>query len=226
MEKVRLHFDPRCPWCYQANRWAVRVQALGEIDLDWGLYCLEVANLPGGADPVALGETARSASALRTAAAILERESSKAVGRFYVALGSRVWEASTPMSDRDLAVTESAEEAGFDRSIVADAMADPRTWTEVLRQHRELVDKGGIGVPTMVLDGGDGPAIFGPVISELPGDEDSVELWKTVSWLARYDNFYELKRRRTAQPDLPGWKVPPSRLTFGSRPWMPPVPDR
>ena len=44
-------------------------------------------------------------------------------------------------------------------------------------------------------------------------------------WLARYDNFYELKRYRTHQPDLPGWKVPASKLTFGSRPWMPPVPD-
>ena len=63
------------------------------------------------------------------------------------------------------------------------------------------------------------------MLSHLPSDEDALAIWEHVRWLARYDNFYELKRYRTHQPDLPGWKVPASKLTFGSRPWMPPVPD-
>jgi hypothetical protein len=105
-------------------------------------------------------------------------------------------------------------------------MGDPRTWEEVMRQHYALADaRHGIGVPSIVLDGGSGPEIFGPVLSHLPSDEDALAIWEHVRWLARYDNFYELKRYRTHQPDLPGWKVPASKLTFGSRPWMPPVPD-
>lgn len=226
MESVKFYFDPRCPWCFQASRWVRRLEELGHIELDWGLYCLEVANLKEGADPVALGETARSATALRAAAAIAAKEGTVAIGRYYRALGRRVWETSTPARDRDRAVAEAVEEAGFDRSLVDEARADPQTWLEVLRQHRYLVEeKGGIGVPTIALDGGAGPTIFGPVISHLPDDETAVRIWEHVSWLARYENFYELKRNRTAQPDLPGWKVPASALTFGSRPWMPPVPD-
>ncbi|GAA3767534.1 DsbA family protein [Plantactinospora mayteni] len=227
MEKVTFYFDPRCPWCYQASRWARRLEALGEIELDWALYCLEVANLAEGADPVPLGETARSATALRAAAAIGRKENSRAIGRFYQALGNRVWETGEPAKDRDLAVAESVEEAGFDRSLFAEALADPETWRDVLDQHRHLVtEKGGIGLPTLVLDGGAGPAIFGPVLSQLPNDEDAVKIWRHLSWLARYDNFFELKRHRTEQPNLPGWRVQPSKLTFGSRPWLPPVPDR
>jgi predicted DsbA family dithiol-disulfide isomerase len=224
VEQVKFVFDPRCPWCFQANRWIRRLEALGVVRITWGLYCLEVANLPEGADPVPLGTTARSATALRTAAAIGAKAGSDGIGAFYKALGERVWETSEPAADRDLAVRESAAAAGFDAELLDRAMADPGTWEEVLRQHQWLADaRHGIGVPSLVLDGGTGPNIFGPVISHLPDDEQAVELWEHVSWLARYDNFFELKRHRTSQPDVPGWKVPAERLTFGSRPWMPPV---
>jgi len=58
-------------------------------------------------------------------------------------------------------------------------------------------------VPTLVLDGGRGLAMFGPVVSELPSDEDAVTLWQHAQWLTRYGNFSELKRRRASPPDLP-----------------------
>jgi len=183
-----------------------------------------LANLPTDGDVEGLGVTARSATALRTAAAIGAEGGNADIGRFYQALGKRVWETSEPASDRDEAVRESAEETGYDRGLLDRAMADPGTWRDVVAQHRALVDeKGGIGVPTLVLDGGDGPAIFGPVISHLPDDEEAVRVWHHVRWLARQDDFFELKTHRPVQPDVPGWKVPVGKLTFGSRPWMPPV---
>jgi hypothetical protein len=81
-------------------------------------------------------------------------------------------------------------------------MDDPSTWDEVLKEHRDLVDNTrSFGVPTIVLDGD--ATIFGPVISELPTDEDAVELWRHVAWLARYENFSELKRDRTIPNSLP-----------------------
>ena len=224
MDRVTFFFDPRCPWCFQASRWMRRLAALGEVELSWGLYCLELANLPTDGDVEGLGVTARSATALRTAAAIGAEGGNADIGRFYQALGKRVWETSEPASDRDEAVRESAEETGYDRGLLDRAMADPGTWRDVVAQHRALVDeKGGIGVPTLVLDGGDGPAIFGPVISHLPDDEEAVRVWHHVRWLARQDDFFELKTHRPVQPDVPGWKVPVGKLTFGSRPWMPPV---
>jgi predicted DsbA family dithiol-disulfide isomerase len=220
MDRVKFFFDPRCPWCFQASRWIRRLAELGEVELSWGLYCLELANLPADGDVAGLGVTARSATALRTAAAMDPAD----IGRFYVALGKRVWETSEPAADRDLAVRESAAEVGYDPGLLDQAMADPSTWDNVVAQHRALVsEKGGIGVPTLVLDGGDGPAIFGPVVSHLPDDEEAVRIWHHVRWLARQDNFYEIKMHRPVQPDVPGWKVPVGKLTFGSRPWMPPV---
>jgi hypothetical protein len=48
MEVVKFHFDPICPWCYQTSRWAKRLEQLGEIELDWGLFSLEVVNLEEG----------------------------------------------------------------------------------------------------------------------------------------------------------------------------------
>ena len=215
MDRVRFYFDPRCPWCFQASRWVRRLAELGEVELSWGLYCLELANLPADGDVAGLGVTARSATALRTAAAIGRRGGNADIGRFYRALGKRVWETADPASDRDEAVRASAEETGHPRSALDDAMADPSTWDDVVAQHRALVEeKGGIGVPTLVLDGGDGPAIFGPVMSHLPDDEEAVRVWHHVRWLARQDDFYELKTHRPFQPDVPGWKVPVGKLSI------------
>ena len=44
--------------------------------------------------------------------------------------------------------------------------------------------------------------IFGPVISELPSDAESIELWQHTAWLLRNDNFHELKRSNRTPPDL------------------------
>jgi hypothetical protein len=102
------------------------------------------------------------------------------------------------------AVRAALAEVGLDPGWCDQALGDPRTWVAVLDQHRRLVDRTrSFGVPTLVLDGGNGPAIFGPVISALPSDDDAVELWRHVSWLARYESFSELKRDRTNPPALP-----------------------
>ena len=82
------------------------------------------------------------------------------------------------------------------------------TWDAVVAEHRSVVDEvGAFGVPTIRLDDGFGPAIFGPVISRVPGDDEAVELWRHVLWLTRSDNFWELKRQRGADPDLEGVRV-------------------
>jgi predicted DsbA family dithiol-disulfide isomerase len=202
MDAVRFHFDPICPWCYQTSRWAKRVEQLGEIELDWGLFSLEVVNLEDGADPREL--QARSGPALRTATLIRQRKGGAAIGPFYTALGRRIWEQSPPEQDMATAVRGALEEVGLDVEWCDEALSDPGTWEAVLDEHNALIERTrSFGVPTIVLDGGTGPAIFGPVISELPSDEDAVDLWRHVSWLARYDNFAELKRDRIKSPDLP-----------------------
>jgi predicted DsbA family dithiol-disulfide isomerase len=198
-ESVRFHFDPLCPWCYQTSRWARRLAELGEIELDWGVFSLEIVNAEDGAD---VRDTARAAAALRTTVLVHDRHGAHGVGRFYAALGARIHERSEDPTDPGT-VTGALEDAGLETSLRDEAVGDPATWDRVAEEHHALVERTrSFGVPTIVLDGGTGPAIFGPVVSNVPEDDDAVELFRHVAWLARYDNFSELKRDRTIDPDL------------------------
>ncbi|GIG91983.1 mycothiol-dependent nitroreductase Rv2466c family protein [Plantactinospora endophytica] len=219
MEKITFLFDPRSPWCYQTSRWARRLEALGEIELDWGLFSLEVVNLAADEDPAALD--AEYGAALRTAILLRDRHGRAEMGRFYAALGALMWEQEPPAAGPDgpAPAPSSAESSraalaalGHDPALVDAATADPATWTAVLAEHRSWLDRvRGFGVPTLVFDGGAGPAVFGPVIRELPDDETCVELWRHFSGLARYDYLFEVKRRKelTLRAELPAavWRA-------------------
>ena len=147
--------------------------------------------------------TRGSGPALRTAFLLRERFGRVAVGNLYHAFGMRVWESELPAEVDDLdGIRASLKEMGADPLLLDEALADPGTWEAVVQEHQALVDRtGAFGVPTIVLDGGDGPAIFGPVVYKLPTDEDAVALWRHTTWLVRYGNFAELKRgpRRPAR---------------------------
>lgn len=203
MEHIRFHFDPRCPWCYQTSRWARRLEELGEVAIDWAVFSLEVVNLPVDGDPTTL--EAVSGPSLRTAMVLRDTIGPEAVGRFYTAFGRRLWEEPPPppVDDRE-AIGASLEEIGADPGLLDKALADPATWTAVLAEHQALVERTqSFGVPTIVLDGGEGNAIFGPVISAVPDDDTAVELWRHTAWLTRHNDFAELKRGRPRLPDLP-----------------------
>jgi predicted DsbA family dithiol-disulfide isomerase len=203
VETIRFHFDPRCPWCYQTSRWASRLEELDEVSIDWALFSLEVVNRAEGVDPLTID--ARSGPSLRTASLLRERAGREAVGALYHAFGKRVWQSDVPMEVDDLqGIRDSLLEIGADAQVLDEALTDRGTWEAVVQEHEALVSRtGAFGVPTIVLDGGEGPAIFGPVIYELPDDEKTVELWHHTAWLVRNGNFAELKRGRGRLPDLP-----------------------
>ena len=199
-ERVRFHFDPRCPWCYQTSRWVRRLQALGEVEVSWGFFSLDIANADEGATHVA--STGRSAPALRTAVALRDAEGHAAVGDYYAALGAAVHERGEDVTDRTV-IGSALRAAGGTEALLDKAIGDPGTWAVIESEHAALVERTrSFGVPTIVLDDGDGPSIFGPVISKVPTDDDAVQLWRSVAWLTRYENFSELKRDRTITPDL------------------------
>jgi hypothetical protein len=220
MEKITFLFDPRSPWCYQTSRWARRLEARGIIELDWGLLSLEVVNLHADEDPAALD--AEYGAALRTAILLRDRYDRAEMGRFYSALGALMWEQEPPPAAPDggpVPAPTSAESSraalatiGRDPTLVDAAVGDPATWTAVLDEHRDWQDRvRAFGVPTLVFDGGEGPAVFGPVIRELPDDETCVELWTHFSGLVGYDYLFEVKRRKelTLRADLPAavWRA-------------------
>lgn len=200
-ERVRFYFDPICPWCYETSRWAHLLEERGIVELEWGVFSLELQN--AGREPEELAAAhARSAPALRTAVMVREHAGHRGVGAFYQAIGRRFHERGETLED-PATVEAALADAGLDTSLCAKALADGATADRVAAEHRELQERTrSFGVPTIVLDGGEGPAIFGPVISEVPAGDEAEELWRHVSWLTRYQNFAELKRERLAPPDL------------------------
>jgi predicted DsbA family dithiol-disulfide isomerase len=196
-EKIRFHFDPACPWCYLTARWVERLEALGAVEADWGVFSLALANGDGRGP---------SEQALRTAVHVRHGHGQQACGRFYLALGARVHERGAAVDDPAV-IAAALDDIALEPALCEKAQADEGTWNEVIAEHERLVERTrSFGVPTIVLDGGEGPAIFGPVISEVPSDEDAVELYRHVAWLTRHQAFSELKRDRSIDPDLESFR--------------------
>ena len=201
MELVRFYFDPRCPWCWQTSRWARRLEQLDEVQLEWAPFSLEVVNLEEGKDPKALD--AFSGPSLRTALVLDDTVGADAVGAFYLALGQRQFDSPPPPEDGRTWATDALAAAGLSTDLCDKALADASTWDRVVDETLRIADHiGRLGVPTLMVDPPDGPAIFGPVISEPPADPEAVELWRHTLWLLRNENFAEFKRKRAHLPDL------------------------
>ena len=166
------------------------------------MFSLEIVNFDKDISEFDPAQT-RSVPALRTALKVLELDGNDAMGRFYESIGTRYFQGSEPLESPET-IEKSLADAGLEPGRHAEAIADDTTWTTLLADHQDVVGgHGAFGVPTICLDGGDGPGIFGPVISKVPDTiEDAVELWRHVSWLTRNTNFAELKRDRL-EPDLP-----------------------
>ena len=192
-EQIRFYFDPLCPWCYQTSRWARRLDELGVIDVEWRVFSLAIVNRgdEGRSDP-----DMWSGPALRTAIAVREAHGNDAVGAFYKAVSDAVHQRGERADDHAV-IEASLREAGLEPELLQRALADPGTWETVQREHDDVVaEHQAFGVPTIVLDGGTGPSMFGPVITQVPDDSAAVELWQHFVWMTRNPNVAEMKRER------------------------------
>jgi predicted DsbA family dithiol-disulfide isomerase len=199
---VWLYVDPVCPWCYQTARWVRRLEELEVVEIAWSFFSLEVQNAEEGVD--ILSHT-RSVPAMRVAVLVREELGQAAVGRYYAAIGARMHERDEQLKQRTT-IEGGLVDAGIDPAFADRALADEGTARRLQHEHTELSERG-FGVPTLVLDRSDGPAMFGPVIPRVPDDAAAVELFGHVAWLIRNPNVYELKRHRVELPDLEGLRL-------------------
>jgi hypothetical protein len=198
-----MYVDPFCPWCYQTARWARRLEELEVVELSWGFLSLEIQNAGDG--HIDIDSHTRSVPAMRVALLVREQLGQAAAGRFYAAVSARMHERDEQL--RRLETMEGAlADCDLDPELATRALADRGTATRLMAEHVALSERG-FGVPTIVLDREDGPAMFGPVIPRVPNDEDALELWEHVSWIIRNANVYELKRNRSEYPDLEGLRL-------------------
>jgi protein-disulfide isomerase-like protein with CxxC motif len=165
------------------------------VGVRWRFFSLEEVNKGEGAVD---WDGGRSAPVLRVLALVRRQHGDEGVDRFYAALGQARFVAERQLDAAT--VEDSLEAAGLDRGLRAAALADSTTRDEVLAEHKAIAERlEAFGVPTIVLDAGDGPGIFGPVVNPVPQGEAAGELWDRVAWLTRSDGFFEVKRARGAR---------------------------
>ena len=188
-EPVVFYLDPICPWTWRAALWMREVRDVRPLDIEWRFFSLDKNRENEWVD-------GRSGVALRTLALARRQGGAEAVERLYVALGQARHDRREDLADPAV-VDAAVAAAGLAADLRARAVADPSTREEIEREHTAVAEqRKAFGVPLVVLDGGEGPALFGPVISEVPQGEDAGQVWDRVSWLSRRREFYELKRPR------------------------------
>jgi hypothetical protein len=213
---VELYFDPVCPFCWQTSKWLRQVQRLTGLDVFYRFISLSFVNEPLGYDDQPANHRQvheQGTRLLRVAAATREAHGNAAVGELYRQLGEALFEVEAPapggfggivahhLAGPDLPVVLRAaglpeELAAAADSEVHDPLIRDETATALARAGED------VGTPILSFAPPDGPAFFGPVISDLPSDAEAVALYDAVSLLARWPGFAELKRSLRTFPDV------------------------
>jgi hypothetical protein len=213
---VECYVDPVCPFCWQTSAWLRQVQRLADVEVTWRFISLRFVNEARGYDGMpALYPTVHQQGTrlLRVLAAAREHAGNEAVGALYAQLGAELWDAEPP-EPGDLGAVLALQAAGLDPRPALLASGLPDTLAAALddechddllrRETADALRRAGkdVGTPILGFDPPDGPAFFGPVIAELPSDEDAVALFEAVERLARWPGFAELKRSLRGLPDV------------------------
>ena len=194
MTEVEFYFDVMCPWAYQTSVWIREVEAQRDIHLSWRFFSLEEVNREPDKKHPWERPWSYGWSMLRVAA-VLRRNSEEEVGRFYAAAGAALHRDGRRVQDRAV-LEEVLVEAGFDAAVVDASVSDPTIDEEIRADHQRVLDVGGFGVPTLVLDGT--APLFGPVVTPAPTGDAAGRLWDLVSGWADFPHLYELRRPKTA----------------------------
>lgn len=138
---------------------------------------------------------------LRVVEAVWAEAGDEPIGGLYTEIGRRFHLDA----DKTTTAVEAALVAcGLDRTLVS-AADDDRWDREIEVSMAEATDLVGteVGVPIMAFhDGDDVHGISGPIMSPPPTGAAALELWDHVIGLSRNRSFFELKRTRTAPPQI------------------------
>lgn len=213
--EVQFFFDPVCPFCWVTSRWLRQVQRLTDLRVDWRFISLARINDRPGAyadkPPVYPQLHGRGHELLRVAAAARDAHGQAVVGPLYRAMGEALWETPADgiaevddlleVQARGIDVAAALRAAGLPADLAA-AGADPR-WDGVIAADTDaaLARVGSdLGTPILSFAPPDGPAFFGPVISDTPDDADALRYWEALTTLVEMPGFAELKRSLRAFP--------------------------
>lgn len=193
---VDFYWDPVCPWCWITSRWMMDVGRQKQIRVNWKLFSLKIINAEREIPEPYKTQQEMGLKALRVAAAVRKAHGNDGLEKMYTVMGTRYHHDGEDIdAPEDLA--KILETAGLPADLAA-AAAEPG-WDQTIQADMDTASaKVGkdVGVPLIVLDGGDGAGFFGPVCSPAPTGKAAVAFWDAIIVAGRTPGFYELKRSR------------------------------
>ncbi|WP_322858361.1 DsbA family protein [Mycobacterium europaeum] len=192
--KVTLWLDPVCPFSWNTARWIRAVAEKTGMSVDWQLMSLAVLNEGRELPPPQQARMRDSRKVGRLMAAIAREKGDDGWVAAYFAFGERYIDRSEPLDDG--LVAHLLTTVGV-RDTTAEAVSDESLDESVRRGHQAAQDALGEtgGSPILQIDG---HAFFGPVLTAVPDEKDSVALFDAIATLAAVPQFAQLQRPRDA----------------------------
>ena len=171
-----------------------------QIQVNWKFFSLKLINKGRKVqeDYKVLHEI--GLKALRVAAAIRAGFGNEGVGKIYTAMGTTYHHDEGDI-DEPSALEEILQSCGLPTRL-STATSNEALDKVIQADMDQAIAKAGtdVGVPQIVLDGGQGPGFFGPVMSPAPTGEDAVKFWDAIIAAGRIPGVFELKRTREVEP--------------------------
>lgn len=210
---IEFFFDPGCPFAWQTSVWIRRVIALRDLKVGWRFISLRFINEQRDVPEEYLSAQLRGLRYHRICAAARERLGNDAVGALYQAYGERYWyTAGEGTREERMAAAGGRVDFGdilAQLELPADllAEADNDVWDKLIRaESDDAFERTGpdVGTPIITYDPPTGNSLFGPVISTVPEDDETVlAFYDALRTFVDFPAFSELKRTKRAQFDLP-----------------------
>jgi predicted DsbA family dithiol-disulfide isomerase len=199
-DSVDFYWDPICPWCWITSRWMVDVGRQKQIHVSWKLFSLKIINKERDIPEHFKILHQIGLRALRLAAAVSKEYGNDGLAKLYTVMGTCYHHDNEDIDEPDI-LEGILKSCGFPTHLAA--AVDEETWDKIIEADMDqAVAKVGkdVGVPLIVLDGGQGPGFFGPVFSPAPTGKPAVALWDALIVAGRTPGFFELKRTRETDP--------------------------
>jgi len=197
---VDFWFDPICPFCWATSRWINRVAPRRDLQINWLPISLLFKNDIQDPSHPFFAKATRSRDLLRVVEAARAAGHGDRISDLYTEFGRQIHHRGN--LDFDLAVV--LEQLGLDTGLIS--ALDEASWDDTIRAAMAdglALTGTDVGTPLIALYRPHGRVgVFGPVITEVPGDAEADELWDGFLKMLDTPGFFELKRTRTHEPTL------------------------